>query len=90
MNPKIVQKSRNNIILYSSREVSAYFREVSAYFREVREYFRGVSAYFRLETSFQNLETNFEKFGAIMFTRGFTMMLTQVLHLGSRMPPILL
>ena len=40
MNPKIVQKSRNKILLKSFREVSAYFRGVSANFR-------GVSAYFR-------------------------------------------
>ena len=39
INPKIVQKSRNNIL-------SAYFRGVSAYFRGVSAYFRGVSAYF--------------------------------------------
>ena len=56
MHPKIVQKSRNNIILKAFREVSAYFREVSAYFR--------------WETSFQNFETSFEKFGAIMATGG--------------------
>ena len=70
INPKIVQKSHNNILLKSFREVRDYFREVSAYFREVSAYFREVSAYFSLETSLQNFETSFEKFGAIMATGG--------------------
>ena len=39
VNPKIVQKSRNNILLKSFREVSAYFRAVSAYFRELAHIF---------------------------------------------------
>ena len=66
VNPKIVQKSRNNIHVKSFWEVSAYFRAVSAYFRWVCAYFREVSAYFRSETNFRNFETSFEKFGAIM------------------------
>ena len=63
INPKIVQKSRNNILKKSFQEVSACFREVSAYFREVCAYFRAVSG-------FQNFETSFEKFGAIVATGG--------------------
>ena len=70
MNPKIVPKSLNNILLKSFWEVSAYIREVSVYFREVYVYFREVSAYFHMETSFlHNLETSFESFGATTATR---------------------
>ena len=39
INPKIVQKPRNNIILKFFREVGESFREVSACFREVSAYF---------------------------------------------------
>ena len=67
---KIVQKSRNNILLKYFREVSAYFRGVGAYFWRVSEYFREVSAYFRLETRFHNFERSCEKCGAIMATGG--------------------
>ena len=63
MNPKIVQKSRNNILSKSLRDASAYFRGVSEYFREV-------SACLHLETSFQISQTSFEKFWAIVATGG--------------------
>ena len=91
INPKIVQKAHNNIILKSLREVSANFRGVSAYIyiyiffffffgggggvRGVSEYFRGVSAYFHLETIFQIFERSFEKFKGNYGSRGFTMIL---------------
>ena len=59
---KVVKKYRNNILLKSSREVSAYFREVSAYFQEASAYFREVSAYFFSKlVSIFFLETSFEK-----------------------------
>ena len=66
INPKIVQKSCNNILLNYFRALSDNFREVSEYFREVGAYFREVIAYFRWDISFQNFETGFEKFGAII------------------------
>ena len=65
INPKIVQKSHNNVFLIVFREVSAEFRELSAYFREVSAYFREVSAYFHSETSFQNLKQVWRNLGPL-------------------------
>ena len=65
MNPKIIQKPRNNVFSAYFQGVSAYFRGVSAYFRRVSAYFRGVSAYFRLETTFQNFKTSLRNLGPL-------------------------
>ena len=46
VNSKIVERSRNNILLKSFRGVRDYFREVREYFREGSAYFRGVSESF--------------------------------------------
>ena len=56
---KIVQTSRNTIILNCFPDVGDDLREVDAYFREVRAYFREASACFCLETSFPELRNKF-------------------------------
>ena len=63
INPKIVQRSRNDIL-------SNIFQEVRAYFRGVSAYFRGVSAYFVWKLVSRGWETSFEKFGASVATGG--------------------
>ena len=76
INPKIVQKSCNNILLKSFREVCAYFRGVSAYFLgELVHIFRELVHIFALETSFQISRKKFREIWGHYGNRGFTMIL---------------